>query len=326
MKNKQPMNYNYNQMKALTYSFLLISMLLLSVFVCPSTLHAQQIPLYTQYNVNPFTINPAYAGTQRGHEFRGSYRTQWVAFPTAPRTFMASYVGGFKRAGVGLLAFNDAAGSISRTGFLGSYAYHVPLFSDFRMGIGLSIKYLQYRLSTQDIEDKLALDPAIQSAVNGRGRYDGTLGFYFYNDDFYLGFSAPNLIQTRFDEEGISDSNLSDITKHYFGLIGYDYQLNELINIEPSILVRKVQAAPFQIEGNLKVWLLNKQLMVGGSYRTSEKTMVAMSGFTFGEDFTIYYSYEFSNNGLSNYNYGSHELTFAYDIRPKSKPVSIKKR
>lgn len=278
---------------------------------------AQQIPLYTQYNINPYAINPAYAGSVAAHEFKASFRSQWTSFPTAPTTAMFSYTAGFKRAGFGVLAFQDEAGSFIRNGFLGSYAYHMPLFKTYKLGIGISMKYLQYRLNTADIEDEMLLDNAIMSAVNGRGSVDGTLGIYFYDKDLYAGFSAPNLIQTKFDKEGVSDSNLSDITKHYFALVGYKIGL-DLIMIEPSVLVRKVQAAPFQIEGNLKVWFAEKQLMLGTSYRTSEKTFVGMFGVQM-DVVQFYYSYEFSRNNFvaAAYANSSHELTLGLELKKK---------
>ncbi|MGB0861966.1 MAG: PorP/SprF family type IX secretion system membrane protein [Saprospiraceae bacterium] len=298
----------------------------LIIGIATTTAFSQQIPLYTQYNINGFTINPAYAGSKDIYEIRSSYRTQWTDFPTAPKTYVASATTGFKRAGFGILAFNDESGSISRTGFLGAYAYHIPLFLDYKMSIGISMKYLQYRLSSKDIEDKLTLDNAIISAVNGRGRFDGTLGFYFYNKNLYFGLSAPNLIQTKFEEDGVSGSQLSDVTRHYFGLLGYDLEWNG-INIEPSILVRQVQAAPFQLEMNLKIWFLDKQMMIGSSYRTSEKTVVGLLGFAM-DSFRFFYSYDLSYNNLANYHGGSHEFTIGFDIKKSNKKngVKIKKR
>ena len=295
------------------------------IFGIAVTAFSQQIPLYTQYNNNPFTINPAYAGSVDKYEIKASYRAQWVQFPTAPLTAMISATTGFKRAGFGMLAFNDEAGSLSRTGIMGAYAYHIPLFGEYKMSIGMSMKYLQYRLSTADIEDKLILDNAIQSAVNGRGRFDGTLGFYFYNKDLYVGLSAPNLIQTKFEEDGVSDSNLSDVTEHFFGLVGYDFKLAR-ISVEPSILVRKIQAAPFQVETNLKVWFLDKQLMIGASYRTSEQTIAPMFGILMDHKFRLFYAYELSFNGIAPYNFGSHELTVGLDINKKDKKKGFKVR
>jgi len=299
--------------------------LLIIILSIGTSAFAQQIPLYSQYNVNPYVINPAYAGSKSGLEIRASYRTQWQNFPTSPVTYVASAVTGFKRAGFGLLAFSDKSGSLNRTGFLGSYAYHMPLFGEYKMSIGISMKYLQYRLITTDIEDKIAIDPAILSAVNGRGRFDGTLGFYFYSKNLFFGLSAPNLIQTKFDEDGISDSNLSDVTKHFFGLVGYDFKFGRM-NVEPSILVRRVQAAPFQVEGNVKVYFFDKQLMIGTSYRTSERTLAGIFGFKLDEIFSFSYMFEFSNNGLQPYHLGSHEFTLGIDLQKKKKGFKIKKR
>jgi type IX secretion system PorP/SprF family membrane protein len=270
---------------------------------------SQHVPLYTQYQNNPFTINPATAGSTERHEVHLHYRAQWIGFPGAPQTSVLSYQGGYRRIGWGLIAFNDEAGSYTRSGYMMAYAYHIPLFQDYRLSIGVSGALLRGIISLAELQN-VELDNTLQAAAVGTNRFDGNLGVHFYNKELYVSLSAPNLIQTKFDETQ-TQSSLSEVTQHFFALVGYRYQLNKTIGIEPSVLVRKVQAAPFQVEGNLKTRfaLDDNFLVIGGSYKTSEKAVAALFGVEIENKFMFYYGYDFSMLNIRNYNQGSHEIT-----------------
>ena len=63
---------------------------------------AQQDPMYTQYNFNTQTINPAYAGTWESMGFLVLGRNQWVGMPGAPNTYTFSMQSPTRNENVGL--------------------------------------------------------------------------------------------------------------------------------------------------------------------------------------------------------------------------------
>ncbi len=99
---------------------------------------AQQFPLYSQYMMNGFLLNPSYAGSDYYTTFGLTVREQWLSLPDAPSTYAAafqtrilndSYItkstavrkkidrptkGG--RVGVGGYLFSDHNGIMHRTG------------------------------------------------------------------------------------------------------------------------------------------------------------------------------------------------------------------
>lgn len=244
-------------------------------------LMAQQEPLFSQYRTNAFVINPAYAGSTDRHQVRFNYRSQWARFPGSPTTMTLSYQGAIDpKNAVGLVAFTDEIGPTKRSGLQFAYAFHMPIgMGDDRLAFGLAGKMLQYRFDREKVYFQDPSDVAIAEAAQGLTVGDVSFGVYYYNDNFYAGFSAPNLIQTDLDfgQQGSSRSVISKLYRHYFAMLGYKFEYDQ-VSVEPSVLVKKVQSAPYQIEGNLKVYIVHDRIFFGGSYRTDWR-MSLLFGF-----------------------------------------------
>jgi hypothetical protein len=135
-------------------------LLVLLISLLTYNAEGQQIPLYTQYMMNSFLINPAVAGNDGLTSFNLTAREQWLGFENAPRTvavsaqtrlLKTSFINRGRtvrrrptsrsrsgNVGLGGYIFNDRNGVIDRTGFQGSYSYHVwtqqmPMYSQYMM-------------------------------------------------------------------------------------------------------------------------------------------------------------------------------------------------
>ena len=69
----------------------LIYIILLLALGSSARLMAQQLPLYSQYVLNAFMVNPAIAGHDGYTSFNTTARQQWLGFSEAPRTYSASW-------------------------------------------------------------------------------------------------------------------------------------------------------------------------------------------------------------------------------------------
>ena len=58
----------------------------IAIFLCNSALFAQQLPLFSQYMMNDFYINPAVAGTKDYAPIVIGVHKQWVGMKEAPST------------------------------------------------------------------------------------------------------------------------------------------------------------------------------------------------------------------------------------------------
>ena len=297
--------------------FLFLYTLLFSI-----TGFAQQEPLFTQYKILGYTINPAMAGSQEMQELRLGYRSQWRNFPGAPTTATISFQGAMdeKSAG-GILAFTDIMGPTQRSGLQLSYAFHVPIgqpgiSGQTKLSFGLGGKVLQYHFRAESTYFQDRSDPAIMEAAQGMVIGDAAFGAYLYNDRFFAGFSAPNILQSDF-YTGVSSANsrsvISRLYRHYFAFFGYRFDYSQL-SIEPSVMIKKVHNTPYQIEGNVRFLMLEEKVFVGLSYRTD--WLMSMMFGVHAKNLQFTYSYDFMTpNAEPGLLYGgTHEFTLGIDI------------
>ncbi|RMG66329.1 MAG: type IX secretion system membrane protein PorP/SprF [Bacteroidetes bacterium] len=287
----------------------------------PLGLQAQQEPLFSQYRTNAFMVNPAVAGTGDAHQLRFAFRQQWVRFPGAPRTLSMTYHAPVDaKSGIGLMAFSDGVGPTVRSGLQLAYAFRAPVGLPGNMGqnylsMGMGGKFMQYRFRAEQVYFQDRSDAAIYEAADGMTLGDVAFGAWFYNDRFFAGLSAPNLIQSGNPNLAgtITGGVINRLYRHYFGMMGYRFQY-ESMAIEPSVLVRKVEAAPYQVEGTVKFYLADNHLMLGMSYRT-DWLITALVGvevrnlhFYYASDLMLPQAYRGTIFGAT------HELTLGLDL------------
>ncbi|MEZ4826478.1 MAG: type IX secretion system membrane protein PorP/SprF [Bacteroidia bacterium] len=282
---------------------------------------AQQEPLFSQYRINAFVINPAIAGSTAKQEVRLNYRSQWRQFPGSPRTASLTWQGAVdEKSGLGLLVFADGVGPNQRTGMQTAYAFHIPVGYEGSNGqnylsLGMAGKFMQFRFQGEKVYFQDQTDPAIYESSQGLMIGDVAFGAHFYNDYFFAGFSAPNLLQSSFGTtfDQASRSLISRLYRHYFAFVGYKFVYDNL-TIEPSVLIKKVQTTPYQIEANVKFYLLEDKFFAGVSYRT-DWFMTFMVGVHANNFHFIYSSDLMLPNARPGQLYGtSNEFTLGYDL------------
>ncbi|MEM7374449.1 MAG: PorP/SprF family type IX secretion system membrane protein [Bacteroidota bacterium] len=283
-------------------------------------LQAQEEPLFAQYRTNSFLINPGVAGTSETHEIRLTHRAQWMNFPGAPRTSVLSYQGFVdEKNSIGLVAFRDAIGPSVRTGAQAAYGFRFPVGYEGKIGqnylsLGMAAKFMQYRFRTNRVYFEDPNDVVAQAASAGILQGDLSFGMYFYNDRLYAGISAPNLIRSDLNAlSGVTSPDiLSRLYRYYFGLVGYKFSYDNM-SIEPSILVKKVDSAPYQIEGTVRFHLAEERFLVGFSYRTDWLGSVQL-GLKQG-NMSFYYSADLMMAQKNNRVYGpSHEFVLGLNL------------
>lgn len=291
-----------------------------------NTLFGQEEPLFSQYRTNAFLINPGIAGTSETHQIRLTHRAQWMNFPGAPKTSVLSYQGFVDgKNSIGLTAFRDAIGPSVRTGAQAAYGFRFPIGYEGKVGqnylsLGMAAKFMQYRFRTDKVYFEDPNDAVAQAAAVGFMQGDMAFGMYFYNDAFYMGVSAPNLIRSDLNSvSGIeSPEILSRLYRYYFGLIGYKFSYDNM-KIEPSVLVKKIDSAPYQIEGTVRFYFAEDRFMAGVSYRTDWLGSV-MVGVNSG-NFSFSYSTDFmmaQNNGARIYG-PTHEFVLGINLGKQDK-------
>ena len=165
-----------------------ISILLLNLLLGIGELKAQQLPLYSQYILNGFMVNPAMAGHDGYTSFNTTARQQWLGFKEAPQTYSASWQTrllrrSYKivnhpvkrknmllpstkgRVGLGAYIINDLNANVARTGVSFTYAYHIIL-NNQQLSFGLAAKVFQYRIYRESLTFGEAGDPVLNGNFN----------------------------------------------------------------------------------------------------------------------------------------------------------------
>ena len=291
---------------------------------------AQQFPLYSQYTMNGFLLNPSYAGSDYYTTFGLTVREQWLSLPNAPSTYAAafqtrilndSYItkstavrkkidrptkGG--RVGVGGYLFSDHNGIMHRTGLQLAYAYHLPIGIDQQLSFGLSLSAYQYFV---DIAGAVMPDDVQDDLLNNYDQVvyipDANFGVSYMTRNYYAGFAMTNLFRGTLMIGNGGENGRSELG-HYFLTGGIRLYPGVDWIVEPSIMLKSSDMVfkSFQVDLTGRVYYKD-DYWLGLSYRTGD-AIVMLAGLKV-DRFYIGYAFDFTMSEIRSYTYGTHELT-----------------
>ncbi|MEM6631268.1 MAG: type IX secretion system membrane protein PorP/SprF [Bacteroidota bacterium] len=278
--------------------------------------YGQQEPIFAQFSTNPFLIQPALAGSSEYVELRGSYRLQWGNLPGSPRSLTASLQGPFNEKNGGGIFFLDDELGVSKTQRIQlAYAFHIPMARDSqRLSIGAGFSYSSFQVNTDRIFFQDPSDQAIQGLDENYSATDLAFGIHYTDERAYIGISSPNLLRNELNT-GPGSAILNRLYRNLYLLGGYRFAANSF-EVEPVVLLKSAQGLPLQVEGNLKVHLVEGRVMFGMGYRSGFRGSL-MAGFTTPSRIHILYIADFptSPEGRANVLYGiSNELMLGIDF------------
>lgn len=273
---------------------------------------AQQMPLYSQYMLNGFLLNPGMTGNVDYIPLRLTVRQQWVGIDEAPSTQAISghYLMNNKHFGVGGYLYNDMFGPMRQTGIQLSAAYHIPLGTDMKLGLGLGFRGFQFEFDETNAVIIDEGDPIINRAKQTAYAPDADFGAYLYDNEgkYFAGISATQLIEL---DMKIGNAEASSMVRHYYLMGGYKFKVSDAVDIEPSVLAKATERSPFNIDLNVKGYF-KKNYWFGVSYR-SDNDLIAVIGIKF-DKFLFGYSFDYPFSNINNYSSGSHEIMIGFNI------------
>jgi type IX secretion system PorP/SprF family membrane protein len=153
--------------------------------------------------------------------------------------------------------------------------------------------------------------------MNGVQFLDASIGIYSaFRENTFGGLTLNNLVRSRLDGIVSSKDNESFLS-YYIFYLGHRIPVDDLkFNVEPSIMIRQIKDAPFQVDINFKAGFLDDQLLAGISYRSLGVLGVMLGASV--TSFNLYYTYDVSFQRFQQYNSGAHEVTVALDFKGKT--------
>jgi type IX secretion system PorP/SprF family membrane protein len=309
-------------------SVTVLSMAIVSAF-------PQQVPMYSQYVMNGFLVNPSFAGRDGYTSVNLTVREQWVGMNGAPGTFAASvqtrilkdsYIskstsvrkklvkptkGG--KVGLGGYVFNDDNGAMRRTGIQAAYAYHIPMGltggypND--LAFGLSLSAYQFAINTQGaIYDPD--DPLLNSYDRSVFIPDFNFGASFTTAKYYAGFAMTNLFRGSLMFGDTANNKRTELG-NFFLTGGMKFPLNSDWLLEPSAFIKASDMLfkSFQVDLTTRVFY-KEDYWAGISFRTND-AIILLLGLKY-DRFYLAYASDFTVTDIRKANtLGTHEITLA---------------
>ncbi len=298
------------------------------------TAFPQQVPMYSQYIMNGFLINPSFAGRDGYTTVNLTVREQWVGMQGSPSTYAASFQtrllknsyiskstsvrkklikptkGG--KVGLGGYIFNDNNGIMRRTGFQATYAYHISMGRTQgipnNLAFGLAMTGYQYFVNTEGLIYE-PNDPLINSFDRSIFVTDFNFGASYTTARYYAGFAMTNLLRGNLIFGDTSSVNRNEMG-HFFLTGGMKFPINNDWTVEPSGFIKSSDMLFKSIQMDLTGRVYFKDdYWAGLSYRTGD-AIIMMLGLKY-DRFYFSYAFDFTLTDIRSSTYGTHEISMA---------------
>ncbi|MGB5646448.1 PorP/SprF family type IX secretion system membrane protein [Muriicola sp.] len=301
--------------KYLLVIFFLVAML-------TSTVQGQQDAQYTQYMYNTMSVNPAYAGSRGELSIAALYRAQWVGLDGAPKTQTLNLHSPIRnsRLGYGLSIVNDNIGNgvVQETYIDAVLSYTIELSRENKLSFGLKAGGNLLNLDFQQLRN-FDQEP-INDGADITNNFSPNFGFgvYYHTNRFYLGLSAPNMLETDYFDNSQRSANSVQFQSterlNLYFITGYVFDLNYNLKFKPAFLMKAVGGAPLQLDFS-GTFLLNDKFSFGAAYRW-DAAASALFGFQLSERLMLGLAYdkEITELGGTRFNDGSFEVFLRFEL------------
>jgi type IX secretion system PorP/SprF family membrane protein len=295
---------------------------------------AQQVPMYSQYIMNGFLINPSFAGRDGYTTINLTVREQWIGIEGAPSTYAASFQtrllknsyiskstsvkkkqvkptkGG--KVGIGGYVFDDNNGIMHRTGGQVAYAYHIGMGQTGGypndLAFGLALTAYNFNIKT----DGLNYDPD-DPYLLGYDRSvfitDFNFGASYTTAKYYVGFAMTNILRGSLIFADTSENKRTELG-NFFLTGGMKFPLSTDWTLEPSAFVKSSDMMFTSVQMDLTARMFYKNdYWAGISYRTGD-AIIALFGLKY-DRFYFAYAYDLPLTDIRGQSLGTHEITLA---------------
>lgn len=309
MSDKESYKLNSIQMK---------KYILIFTALIPILAFGQQFPFMEGYNINPFSLSPAYAGIHNSKTLFMDYRSDWTGIEGGPTTYQLSYSDKIRdRIGLGGRFIYDKTDIFKQTLIIGTYTYEIKLkekhFITFGLSAGLyrnSIDLSKYYNDPTYVQDMALLYGLQQSKI--KFATDISALYRYKNAEAGILFSNVMFGTVRYTNTDMTYKPL----KNYLLHASYSFRLDDKWSLKPTAIFRGGQDIPVQFEISPTTYW-NDRFWMTITYRTH-----GILGFGLGGEICrgvlLNYTYNI-NSSIKEYSpvtaFGSHQLTLGLNFK-----------
>lgn len=294
--------------------------LLPKIFLCcafvivVSIARGQQMPVNNQYQVNPYSLSPSFAGYNFKSQAFIGYRKQWTGMPASPQTSFASVVlPAWERVWLGARIVSDKTNIFNNFQGSLSYTYQLPVAIGHFFRFSLWGSIFQNNINLQNINISDANDPILEGKTKLVGTaFNAGAGVLYQNQRLVTGLSVPTLFVSKETYSVDGNKNLLVMERQFIAFGYYKFKLNKNWNLKAGLVYRATKNSPsiYDIFSEVKY----KNIVWGNLlYRRGTIIGIGVGGYILN-DFTLNYTFEFINNGFTSYTSGTHEITIGFDL------------
>ncbi|MEP5362251.1 MAG: type IX secretion system membrane protein PorP/SprF [Reichenbachiella sp.] len=290
----------------------IILVFLLSAYFAGQGLLAQDQKIYSQFFMNPYVINPAYAGSTGYTTVFGVHRQQWLGLEGAPAYSHISFSTPLENnISFGAMAFNNNENAIKTSGakVTGGYLLELDRKQFIRFGMSIGGGYTSYDVDA-------GVDPTLL-ALSNTSFIMADLGVSYYYENFNVALSIPNLIgRDVVDSNGFSEIQVEpykDLTLQ----ANYRHLVNKDFSIEPHLIYRFSAENLSQYEAAV-IAHIGHVIWAGLNYR-QDYGAGALFGIKIQEKGAIGFAYEYGKSELDGATSGTFEVSIGLQIGDKKK-------
>ncbi|QCX02380.1 type IX secretion system membrane protein PorP/SprF [Aggregatimonas sangjinii] len=289
------------------------SLLLFAIAIVLTSIgYGQKEPQYTQYMYNIGSFNPAYVGTTETPEITAMYRTQWIGLDGAPTTLRlgTNIPLSNEKMGLGFNVINDQLGPMSQTFIDVAYSYQLNVSESTKLSFGVdaggSLLNVDFSKGTFENPGEPILG---EEQINNFYLTIGA-GLFLYDENWYFGASVPNFLTDATYNQEVATVIEDKMQFNFIG--GYVFELSPNTKFKPAFLINYINGAPLNTNVSAN-FLFNEKFVFGASYRFGN-AVSALAGFQISDPIYFGVSYDYSTNGLGEYNSGTPEVVLRFQI------------
>lgn len=300
------------------------------LFFVIQNIWGQSEPQFTQYMLNKYLVNTAYAGSSGGLDVSLLYRNQYVGLNNqsiSSQGFNFNIPLQSISSGIGVTAINDLIGFQRSTYVSLNYDYRKN-FKWGEMGVGIGGGIIQTSLDGSQLR---APDGNYDNGVNHNDALlptnlqqgiapDLSFGIYFNNDKYFAGASINHIVFASAAIKATGGKTSLDFSRNLFFTGGYDFNLSQKLRLMPTGLVKSdFKKVQIDIGGT---FIIINNIITGISFRGYSKNMIDALAVVLGFKYKgvqLVYSYDINVSYLSKFNSGSHEISLSYRYPFKKK-------
>ncbi len=289
--------------------------LLIVIFFSTNFVLGQQEQMYSHYDVNSMSFNPAYTGMKGQFSALALVRRQWTGFAGAPnyntlnveQPLNSDFAVGLNISQGSIGDFKNAS-PLRELHIGANLGYHKTIADGIRLAVGVRLGYYAYNLNLTQLDVKDANDPDFQNSNYSISAPMAGFGTLLYSEKFFVGFASPQMVFLN-----SADNNYTYNSKlHYYATGGYVFDLTDKFKSKVTTQIRMVEGAPVQVDFNLHLIYLDN-ISVGTFVRTEGDVGLMISG-DISPKWRLFYSWDSKIQPLNEYVRNSHEFGLKFQL------------